>query len=190
MDNIKITKGDKMGVFDKIKSKIRGTIDLERLCKEGLIIGENFHAQEGVIIDPGHCWLIEIGDNVTLAPRVHILAHDASSKNIIGYTRVANVKIGNNVFLGASTIVLPGVKIDDKVIVGAGSVVTKNLQSGVYAGNPCKKICSYEDFVTKQECLIKQSPIFDRNFIIGSITDENKKKMKSDLEATKNGFVI
>lgn len=43
-------------------------------------MGDNFHAQEGVIIDPGHCWLIEIGNNVTLAPRVHILAHDASTK--------------------------------------------------------------------------------------------------------------
>ncbi len=47
-------------------------------------MGDNFHAQEGVIIDPGHCWFIEIGNNVTLAPRVHILAHDASTKKYFG----------------------------------------------------------------------------------------------------------
>lgn len=67
-------------MFEKVKSLIRGTINLDKLIKQGLVIGENFHAQEGVIIDPGHCWLIEIGSNVTLAPRVHILAHDASTK--------------------------------------------------------------------------------------------------------------
>ena len=71
MKNVGISKMKK--IIEKIKAKIRGTIDLERLIKDGLSVGDNFHAQEGVIIDPGHCWLIEIGNNVTLAPRVHIL---------------------------------------------------------------------------------------------------------------------
>lgn len=61
-----------------------------------------------VIIDPGHCWLIELGDDVTLAPRVHSLAHDASTKRELGYTRIAKVKIGSNVFIGAGSIVLSG----------------------------------------------------------------------------------
>ena len=47
------------------------------------------------IIDPGHCWLISVGDRVTLAPRVHILAHDASLKETLGYTKIGRVKIGN-----------------------------------------------------------------------------------------------
>ena len=90
----------KFTIVDKIKAKIRGTIDLDKLKKDGLIFGKNFDTQYGVIIDPGHCWLIEIGDNVTLAPRVHILAHDASMKKFLGYTKIAPVKIGNNVFVG------------------------------------------------------------------------------------------
>lgn len=60
MKNVGISKMKK--IIEKIKAKIRGTIDLERLIKDGLSVGDNFHAQEGVIIDPGHCWLIEIGE--------------------------------------------------------------------------------------------------------------------------------
>ena len=73
------------------------------------------------IIDPGHCWLISVGDRVTLAPRVHILAHDASLKETLGYTKIGRVKIGNDVFIGANTTILPGVTIGDKVVIGANS---------------------------------------------------------------------
>ncbi|XZL94913.1 acyltransferase [Clostridium perfringens] len=130
-----------MNIKEIILAKIRGSINLNKLKKEGLKVGKNFHAMEGVIIDPGHCWLITIGDNVTLAPRVHILAHDASTKKFIGYTRIAKVNIGDNVFIGANTVVLPGVNIGNNCIVGAGSVVTKNLDdNSIYAGNPAKKL--------------------------------------------------
>lgn len=65
----------------------------------------------GTILDPSHCWLITIGDNVTMAPRVHILAHDASTCHHLGYARIGRIDIGNNVFIGADTVVLPGVYI-------------------------------------------------------------------------------
>lgn len=55
---------------------------LEIAVSNGLKIGEGCAVMDGCIIDPGHCWLIEIGDRVTLAPRVHILTHDASTKGI------------------------------------------------------------------------------------------------------------
>lgn len=125
-----------MEFIELLKTKIRGTINLKQLKKDGLKVGNNFNVQEGTIIDPGHCWLIEIGDNVTLAPRVHILAHDASMKKSLGYAKIGKVSIGNNVFLGASTIVLPNVRIDDNTIVGAGSVVTHSLLGG---GGICGK---------------------------------------------------
>lgn len=59
---------------------------LEIAVANGLKIGKDCHVMGECIIDPGHCWLIEIGDRVTLAPRVHILAHDASTKRPLGYT--------------------------------------------------------------------------------------------------------
>jgi maltose O-acetyltransferase len=124
----------------KILEYLRGEPQhIGKLYKRGLKVGKNFCRMGGVIIDPTHCYHITIGDNVTLAPRVHILAHDASTFIFMGKTRAANVKIGNDVFIGASTIVLPGVTIGNRVIVGAGSVVTKDIPDNVVAvGNPCR----------------------------------------------------
>ena len=74
------------------------------LKKWGLTVGKNFNVQNYSSIDISHCWLISIGDNVTLAPYSQILAHDASTYNFIKYTKVSDVKIGNNVFVGAGAI--------------------------------------------------------------------------------------
>ena len=60
--------------------KIDDRSQLEIAIENGLVIGENVAIMGETIIDPGHCWLIEIQDNVTIAPRVHILAHYASIK--------------------------------------------------------------------------------------------------------------
>lgn len=99
------------------------------LKKWGLTVGKNFNVQNYSSIDISHCWLISIGDNVTLAPYSQILAHDASTYNFIKYTKVSDVKIGNNVFVGAGAIILPNVKIGNNVIIGAGSVVTNDIPS-------------------------------------------------------------
>ena len=83
----------------KILEYLRGEPQhIEKLYKRGLKVGINLHRMGGVIIDPSHCYHITIGDNVTLAPRVHILAHDSSTTMFLGKTRAANVTIGNNVF--------------------------------------------------------------------------------------------
>ena len=125
---------------------------LDKLIKRGLKVGKNFHRMGGVLIDPWHCYHITIGDNVVLAPRVHILAHDASTGIFLGKTRAANVVIGNNVFIGAGTIILPGVHIGNNVIVGAGSIVTKDIpDNSVAVGNPCKVISSLDEYLAKEK---------------------------------------
>jgi maltose O-acetyltransferase len=116
-----------MKIIKKFISKIRGDANIKKFKKRGLIIGSNFKIMGGCIIDPSHCWHIKIGDNVVLAPRVHILAHDASTDVFLKYTKVSNVTIGNNVFIGAGTIILPGVIIGDNSVIGAGSVVSKSI---------------------------------------------------------------
>ena len=179
-----------MYIIESLKTKIRGSINLPKLIKDGLTVGENFHVQEGVIIDPGHCWLIEIGNNVTLAPRVHILAHDASTKNILGYTKINNVSIGDNVFIGAGTIVLPGVKISSNVIIGAGSIVTSDLDSGVWAGNPAKKVCSYEEYVNKNKVKMKKVKCYGEEYSYKRISIKMKKKMKEELYFMDGGYII
>ena len=172
--------------------RLRIEASTEDLIKLGLTVGENFSRQEKTLIDQSHCWLINIGDNVTLAPRVHILAHDASTKQALGYTRIGTVNIGNNVFIGASTTVLPGVVIGDNVVIGAGSVVSKDIPSGcVAAGNPARVICSYDEFVERKSKEMKSVPVYDEKYTLrnADFTDQMKKEMKEALSKGRIGYV-
>ena len=114
--------------------------EVTKFRRMGVKIGDGTKIQGDVIIDYSHYWLIEIGKNVTLAPRVHILAHDASTKRELGYAKLGVTTIGDGVFVGANSIILPGVTIGTGSIVGAGSVVTKDIPSNtVVAGLPSSR---------------------------------------------------
>lgn len=151
-----------MKIIRKILEYLRGEPQhLDKLLKRGLKVGKDFKRMGGVIIDPSHCYHITIGDNVTLAPRVHILAHDASTYVFFGKTRAANVSIGNDVFVGASSIILPGVHIGNRVIIGAGSVVTKDIpDNSVAIGNPAKVVCSVDDYLAKEKAKMRPENTF------------------------------
>lgn len=83
-----------------------------------------------------------IGDNVMIGPNVSIITagHPVSPKcRLKGLQYNADVKIGNNVWIGAGVNVLPGVTIGDNSVIGAGAVVTKDIPSNVVAvGNPAR----------------------------------------------------
>lgn len=71
----------------------------------------------------------------------HSLSYEDRMDRETDYPKTAEVKIGNNVFIGANTIVLKGVTIGDRSIIGAGSVVTKIIpEDEMWAGNPAKFI--------------------------------------------------
>ena len=146
----------------KLLTYLRGEPqNLKKLLKRGLIVGKNFHRMLGVRIDPSHCYHIKIGDNVTLAPRVHILAHDASTYMFLGKTRAANVVIGNEVFIGASSIVMPGVHIGNRVIIGAGSVVTKDVpDNSVAVGNPARVLMSIDEYLDREKAKMQPENTF------------------------------
>jgi acetyltransferase-like isoleucine patch superfamily enzyme len=90
--------------------------------------------------------LISIGNNVTITKDVMLLTHDGSyilyrDKSNNRLYSFANIDIGNNIFIGVKSIIMPGVSICDNVIIGAGSIVTKSIiKSGVYVGTPAKYI--------------------------------------------------
>ena len=176
--------------IQNIVRSFRGEVSTKKLVKRGLIVGENFQRQGRCIIDPPHCWLIEIGDNVTLATGVYILAHDASMKNSTGYVKIGKVKIGSNVFIGAYSIVLPNVKIGNNVIIGCGSVITKDIpDNSVVVGNPGRIISSTDVYVKKQKELQKRTPCFGEEYTIRKRVSLNKKnEMKKKLENT-IGFI-
>lgn len=181
-----------MGKLRSVLYRLRGEVSTQDLIKLGLKVGKNFRRNEHCIIDQSHCWLIEIGDNVTLAPNVHILAHDASMWYECGYTKIAPVHIGDNVFIGAGSIIMPGVTIGDDVVVGAGSVVTRDVEPGsVVAGNPAKKIKNYVDFIKENQANIIEKPCYGEEYTLRnkSITEGQKEEMKQALEKGKFGYV-
>lgn len=149
----------------------------------GLNVGENFAMLDDVYIDPSHVWLISIGDDVTLAPHAQILAHDASTKRHVGMTRLGKVIIGDRVFIGASSIVMPGVTIGSDVIIGAGSIVTRDIPSGVVAaGNPARVRCTIREFLERRKEEMGILPNFGREYTIaGNITEEKKAEMNTKI---------
>lgn len=170
--------------------RLRGEYTTEKLIAMGMKVGKNFGRLNGVILDPSHCWLIEIGDNVVLAPRVHILAHDASTKQFLGYTKIAPVKIGNNVFIGAESVVLPGVTIGDNVIVGANSTVTHDIPDNmVVAGSPAKVISTLDDYLKKERDRMEHSIQYDETYTLRKdVSMEKREQQKRELQG-KFGYI-
>ena len=105
-------------------------------------VGENFYANVNLVILDGA--KVRIGDNAFIAPNVGIYTaghpiHPDSRNSMYEYG--IPVSIGDNCWLGGNTIVCPGVKIGNNVVIGAGSVVTKDIPANSLAvGNPCKVI--------------------------------------------------
>ena len=163
---------------------------LEIALANGLKIGLHCSVMGECIIDPGHCWLIEMGDRVTLAPRVHILAHDASTKRELGYTRLGKVKIGSNVFIGANSTILPGVTIGDLVVIGAGSIVSRDVpENSVAVGNPARVIGSYTDYMNKRKAEMQVVPCFDYSYTIDNITPEKKEEMIKAIQQSHYAYI-
>lgn len=180
-----------MNLVKELVYRIRGDFTTERLIMTGMTVGKNFKRMKGVILDPDHCWLIEIGDNVTMAPRVHVLCHDASTKHFLNYTKIGRVTIGNNVFIGAESVILPGVKIGNNVIIGANSTVTHDIPDGiVVVGSPAVKISTTEEYIKKEEKRIVSSPVFDKSYTLRwKITEEKKAEQKKAVSDSVIGYV-
>lgn len=109
-------------------------------------LGENFYANHNLVVLD--CASVSFGDNVFIGPNVVIstAAHpiQAQARNT-GLEFAKPIRIGHNVWIGASVSILPGVEIGDNVTIGAGSVVTRSIPSNCVAfGNPCRVIRTLE----------------------------------------------
>ncbi len=109
---------------------------------KNIFAGNGFNANYGcVILDVAR---VDIGNNVFFAPNVSVYTaghpvHPAARGTMYEYG--IPVKIGDDVWVGGNSVILPGVTIGSGTVIGAGSVVTKDIPSGVVAaGNPCRVI--------------------------------------------------
>lgn len=179
-----------MSILKEWIYRLRGEYTTEKLISMGMKVGKNFGRLNGVILDPSHCWLIEIGDDVTLAPRVHILCHDASTKTFMNYTKIGNVTIGNRVFIGAESVILPGVTIGNDVVIGANSTVTHNISSNsVAVGSPARVICTLEEYIQKEKERMKSAPVYDEAYTLRKdVSMELRLKQKEELDG-KIGYI-
>lgn len=161
----------------------------EMLIKRGLKVGRDFNRQQGCFIDPTHCYLIEIGNDVTLSIHVTLMAHDASSKKLLGYTKIGHIYIGDHVFIGANATVLPNVKIGNNAIIGAGSLVTHDVPANtVVAGVPAKVICSTAEYKNKLSSCIHQNNTFGSSYRMDSrFTSDKIAELK---RATEGGIAF
>ena len=98
------------------------------------------------LVDDTHIYVGDytlFGPNVTLATAAHPISAELRET---GLQYNAAIHIGKNCWLGAGAIVLPGVSIGDCTVIGAGSVVTKDIPSGVVAvGSPCRVLREIND---------------------------------------------
>lgn len=133
-------------ILHRLLGKIKGNIVVTSpfYCDYGINIsvGENFYTNHNVtILDAAE---VSFGDNVFIAPDCvfstagHPL--DAAQRNQ-GLEIALPITAGNNVWIGTHVSVLPGVTIGNNVVIGAGSVVNRDIPDGVVAaGNPCRVI--------------------------------------------------
>lgn len=132
-------------------------------------------------------YLVSIGRNCKITSCVEFITHDGGihvlrnlDENLQkfdlfkGYTFV-----GDNVFIGNRSIIMPGVTIGDNVIIGAGSIVTKNIPSNsVVAGIPAKIICSTEEYKNKNKKYFLETKFMNykekKNFILKEYDKEKQ----------------
>lgn len=120
-------------------------------------IGENCYYHPNIL--PSEPFLVFFGNNVIVAANVRFVTHSAhhlvfNQEDNVDFhkTMFGEIKIGNNVFIGANSIIMYGVEIGDNVIIGAGSIVTKKvLSDSVVAGVPAKKIGTYSGLKEKSK---------------------------------------
>lgn len=110
----------------------------------GVKCGKSFIGQQ-VIFDSEHPENIEIGNYCAITMRCILLTHYVKPNGNSHVYETGKIKIGNNVFLGANTVITKAVTIGDNVIVGAGSIVTKDIPSNeIWAGVPARFIKKYD----------------------------------------------
>lgn len=113
------------------------------------------------LVDDGHIYVgndVMFGPNVTVATAGHPVCPELREK---GYQYNADVHIGNNVWIGADAVIVPGITIGDHAVIGAGSVVTRDIPANSVAyGNPCRvarqiNSCDYEYYFKDMKIDIK-----------------------------------
>lgn len=151
-----------------------------KIClAKGLKVGKNVRFVE--VPEFGtEPFLIEIGDETTFSNNVRFVNHDGGQNALHFFEKYKDVrtfgriKIGKQCLIGADTILMPGIEIQDNCILGAGSILTTSMPAGtVYAGVPAKFICTIEEYGDK---LLQNNVMYPRHL------EENRKNLEAYIK--------
>ena len=157
-----------MKTIDRIKDSFINRSNeskISYLRKKGVVIGGSTKLLCGVNAFGTEPYLISVGENCLFSNGVKFYTHDGGISVLenLGYfngiqmDKIARIRVGNNVYIGAGATILPGVTIGDNCIIGAGAVVSKSIpDNSVAVGVPARRIKSineYYDDAVKKGCL-------------------------------------
>lgn len=128
---------------------------VEKLAeKAGVVFGEN-NSFASCFWSSAEPYLIKIGSNCQITADVKIFTHGGSKVARTIYPKFdcfGKVEIGDNVYIGNNSLIMPGVTIGSDVLIAAGSVVCHSVPSGVVVGgNPARIICKVEEYIERNK---------------------------------------
>lgn len=137
--------------------------------------------------------LVKLHNNITIAAHVHFVTHDAI-RHVLYYkynkrfgSSMGCIEIMDNVFVGLGTIIMPNVKIGENCIIGAGSVVTKDIPpNSVVAGVPAKRICSFDEYMKKRKEITQEEEKMTYIDLVDNCWDNFYKNRGDNNENIKN----
>ncbi len=145
-------------VWRHIRDEIHAKLDPLGYARSiGVTLGENVHFYG---MPPGmfgtEPWLITIGNNVHITAGCAFITHDGGTlvlrKEVPDLEWTAPITIGNDVYIGLRTLIMPGVTIGNRVIIGAGSVVTHDIpDNSVAVGAPARVVKSTDEYLEQMK---------------------------------------
>jgi len=183
-----------IGVVAKVRDRLDGLrmeLRWAKLRRMGMGIGRGVRLPDSTWIDTSHCFLITIEDWCFFGPECLILAHDAQMDEFLDAGRIGRVVIRSHSHIGARTVILPGVEIGPRTIVGANSVVSQSLPPDtVCAGNPARVLRSLDEYLEWHRARLKTSPTFDfMSYDLQFLTPERRAELVAAV-ATGDAYIV
>ncbi len=146
-------------------------------------LGQGVNLPASTWIDTSACYAISIGDWCGFGEQCLILSHDAQMDEFLDAGLVAKVNIHESCHFGSRTVILPGVEVGPRTIVGANSVVAKSLPpETVCAGTPAKVICTLDEYLARHQANMASGRVFPwTDYNSGELTEERRGELLAAL---------
>ena len=141
-------------IIKLVRSKLKGT--LKCAIEEGMIVGKGVTVMSGVNFG-SEPYLITLGDRVRISSDVIFVNHDGGTwafrnkyEEFSNVSKFGKIKVGADTFIGCKSVIMPGVTIGKNCVIGAGSIVTKDVpDETVVCGAPAKPVCTLLEYAKK-----------------------------------------